>query len=53
MRESRYLYPDKVLVVKEHNGQLIFEIEHYESNIRDHAAKGGNDEVSEVLASDR
>ena len=52
MKEQRYLYTDKVLVVREHNGQLIFEIEHYESNNRDHAAEGSGNEMSEVLAPD-
>lgn len=52
MREERYLYPDRVLVVKEYNGQLIFKFEHYESYNRDHAAEDSGNEVSGVVASD-
>lgn len=47
MKEERYLYHDRMLEVKEFNGQLIFEIRKYETDIDRDATKGGGNEKPE------
>ena len=52
MKIERYLYCDRMLEVKEYNGQLIFDIKKYETDIDGEAAESGGDEKPENMAAD-
>lgn len=41
MKQERYTYPGKVLVITEKSGILTFEIIHYENYINNKAATAG------------
>ena len=52
MKEERYLYQDRMLIVREYNGQLIFEFEHYERDFDREAAESSGGEGPEKMACD-
>ncbi len=52
MKVEKYLYSDRMLEVKEYNGQLIFEIKKYETDIDGKAAESSGDEKPEKMAGD-